>query len=66
MVGRTSLLSTGSMHLEVKTTRVLIELYQLSTAVLIYFSKFVEGLSIQGTLRYTGNFSGLNRLRVKN
>ena len=30
------------------------------------FSKFVDGLPIQGTLKYTGHFSGPNRLRVKN
>ena len=39
------------MRLDVKTKRVLTEPQQLSTAVLTSFSKFVEGLPIQGTLK---------------
>ena len=34
--------------------------------VLTSFSKFVEGLPIQGTLKYTEHFSGPNRSRVEN
>ena len=36
------------------------------TEVLTSFSKFVDGLTMQGTLKYTGHFSGPNRLRVEN
>ena len=66
MAGRTSLRATGSMRLDVKTKRVLTEPLKLSTGVLTSFSKFVDGLPIQGTLKYTGHFSGPNRLRVEN
>ena len=52
------MLATGSQCFDVKTKRVLTEPQQLSTAVLTSFSKFVEGLPIQRTLNYTGQFSG--------
>ena len=54
------------MRFDVKTKRVLTEPWQLSTTVVTSFSKFVEGLPIQGTLRYTGHFSGPNRFRAEN
>ena len=66
VVGRTSLRATGSMRFDVKIKRVLKEPQQPSTAVFSSFSKFVEGLPIRGTLKYTGHFSGPNRLRVEN
>ena len=58
--------STCSMRFDVKTKRVLTETQQLSTAVLTSFSKFVGGLPIQGSLKYTGHLLGPNRLRVEN
>ena len=66
MVGRTSLRATGSMHSDVNTKGVLTEPQQLSVAVLIFFSRFVDGLFIQGTLKYREYFSWPNRFRVEN
>ena len=41
------------MRFDVKINQVLTEPWQLSTAVLTSFSKFVDGLPIQRTLKYT-------------
>ena len=53
------------MRFDVKTKRVLTEPKQFSTAVLTSFSKFVDGLPIQETHKYTGHFSGPICLKVK-
>ena len=66
VAGRTSLRATGSIRFDIKTKRVLTKLWQLSMAVLNFFSKFVKGLPIQGTLKYIGRFLGPNRSRGEN
>ena len=62
MVGGTFLRATGSIRFDVKTERRLTKPWEFSTS----FSRFVEGLPIQGTLKYTGHFLGQNRLKEEN
>ena len=66
MVSKISLRATGNMRLDVNTTLVVTEPQQLSTAVLTFLSRPMEAFPIQGTLKYTGHFSGPNHLSIEN
>ena len=66
MVGRKFLQAIVSIYFDVKTKWVVTEPQQLSTVVLTFFSKLVECLHIYGIFKYTGYFSGPNRLGAEN
>ena len=62
--GKTSSLKKGSIFFQEEMILADIDPKQLLTADFVCFSYLREIVSIQGNLKYTGHFSGPNRLDV--